>query len=125
MVVSNIRWLPMHFSSRLLQIRKAQGLTQQGLADAAELHINQIRRYEAGSAQPTLEGLTKLAKALHVSLDNLVFDDAERGPSDEKMKLLFEAVERLNEDEQLIIRELLEGMIVKYEARRWTGATTG
>jgi hypothetical protein len=36
------------------------------------------------------------------------------------MKLLFEAVERLSKDEQTIIQELLEGMIVKYEARRWT-----
>jgi len=114
----------MNFSIRLVQIRKSQGLTQQGLADAAGLHINQIRRYATGSAQPTLEGLIKLAKALHVSLDELVFDEGERGPSN-KMQLLFEAVERLNEDEQTIIRELLEGMIVKYEARRWTGTATG
>ncbi len=41
------------------------------------------------------------------------------GPG-ERMKLLFEAVERLSEDEQQISRELLEGMIVKYEAWRWT-----
>ncbi|MDP5209740.1 helix-turn-helix domain-containing protein [Microbulbifer sp. 2205BS26-8] len=85
-----------------------------------KLHINQIRRYESGSAQPTLEGLIKLAKALHVSLDELVFEKDERGPGD-KMRLLFEAVERLDEEEQKVIRELLEGMIVKYEARRWTG----
>lgn len=117
----SITWLlPMNFSTRLTQIRKSQGLTQQGLADAAELHINQIRRYETGTAQPTLEGLIKLAKSLHVSLDELVFDENARGPSD-KMKLLFEAVARLSEEEQAIIRELLEGMIVKYEARRWTG----
>ncbi len=88
------------------------------------LHINQIKRYETGSAQQTLEGLVKLAKALHVGIDEMVFDESERGPSD-KMKLLFEAVERLNEDEQAIIRELLEGMIVKYDARRWTGTATG
>jgi len=120
-----ITWLlPVSFSAKLIQIRKSQGLTQQGLADAAGLHINQIRRYETGSAQPTLEGLVKLAKALHVGIDEMVFDENERGPSD-KMKLLFEAVERLNEDEQTIIRELLEGMIVKYEARRWTGTATG
>jgi len=112
-----------NFSARLIQTRKSQGLTQQGLATAAELHINQIRRYEAGSAQPTLEGLIKLAKALHVSLDELVFDENERGPN-EKMKLLFEAVARLGEDEQRIIRELLEGMIVKYEARRWTSTSS-
>lgn len=115
-----IQWLlPMNFPTRLIQIRKSQGLTQQELAEAAQLHINQIRRYESGAAQPTLEGLTKLAKALHVSLDELVFEAGERGPSD-KMKLLFEAVERLSEEEQAVIRELLEGMIVKYEARRWT-----
>ncbi|MEW4368224.1 helix-turn-helix domain-containing protein [Aliikangiella maris] len=118
-----INWLiPMNFSARLLQIRKSQGLTQQGLADAASLHINQIRRYEAGTAQPTLEGLIKLAQALHVSLDDLVFEANERGPSD-KLKLLFEAAERLSEKEQAIIQELLEGMIIKYEARRWTQQT--
>jgi transcriptional regulator with XRE-family HTH domain len=125
MVVSITWLLPMNFPTRLATIRKSQGLTQQGLADAAELHINQVRRYETGSAQPTLEGLIKLSKALHVSLDELVFEEHERGPSDSKMKLLFEAVERLNEDEQQVIRELLEGMIIKYEARRWTGTSGG
>lgn len=125
-MVLSITWLlPMNFPTRLATIRKSQGLTQQGLADAAELHINQVRRYETGSAQPTLEGLIKLSKALHVSLDELVFEEHERGPSDSKMKLLFEAVERLGEDEQQIIRELLEGMIIKYEARRWTGTAGG
>ena len=74
----------------------------------------------SGASQPTLEGLIKLAKALHISLDELVFDDNQRGPSNQRMKLLFEAVEGLAEEEQSIIRELIEGMIVKYEARRWT-----
>lgn len=68
MVVS-ISWLlPMNFPDRLAMIRKSQGLAQQRLSEAAGLHINQIRCYKAGTAQPTLEGLTKLAKALHVSL---------------------------------------------------------
>lgn len=114
-----ITWLfPMNFPNRLTQIRKARGLTQQSLADAADLHINQIRRYEAGAAQPTLEGLIKLAKALHVSLDELVFEEGDRGPS-EKMKLLFEAVSQLAEEDQHIIKEMLEGMVLKYEAKRW------
>jgi len=119
MAVAITLLLPMNFSKKLIQIRKSQGLTQQGLAEASHLHINQIRRYEAGSAQPTLEGLIKLAQALHVSLDELVFDEYDRGPST-KTKLLFEAIEQLKEDEQTIILELLEGMIFKYEARRWT-----
>jgi hypothetical protein len=66
-----------------------------------------------------------ISKALHVSLNELVFEAHERGPGDSKMKLLFEAVERLNEDEQQVIRELLVGMIIKYKARRWTGTAGG
>ena len=86
------------------------------------MHVNQIKRYEAGSAQPTLEGLIKLAQALHVSLDELVFEEGERGPG-EKLKLLFEAADRLGNSEQDIIREVREGLILKYEARRWTKAS--
>ena len=64
------------------------------------------------------EALVKLASTLHISLDELVFAENERGPSD-KTRLLFEAIEQLQDDEQRIIQELLEGMILKYEARRW------
>ncbi|MEW5251566.1 helix-turn-helix domain-containing protein [Microbulbifer discodermiae] len=118
----SITWLlPMNFPARLIRYRKAVGLTQQSLADAADIHVTQIKRYEAGSAQPTLEGLVKLAKTLHVSIDELVFDEDERGPSD-RTRLLFEAIERLQDEEQQVIREVLEGMILKYEARRWTRA---
>jgi transcriptional regulator with XRE-family HTH domain len=113
--------LPMSFSAKLIQIRKSQGLTQTALSETSTLHINQIRRYEAGTSQPTMEGLIKLAKALHVSIDDLVFDEGDRGPSD-KMKLMFEAINNLSDSEQNIIQELLEGMIVKYETRKWNSA---
>ena len=63
MATTVLTWLlPMNFSTRLVQIRKSRGLTQQALADAAGLHINQIRRYETGSAQPALEGLRRRTK---------------------------------------------------------------
>ncbi len=112
-------FLPMSFPTRLIQIRKDAGLTQQGLADSASLHVNQIRRYEAGTAQPTLEALIKLAKVLHVSLDSLVFEENERGPSDE-LALQFEAVSNMPEEEKRIVRALLDGMILKYQAKQIT-----
>lgn len=107
----------MQFASRLIQFRKAQNLTQQGLADMAQIHVNQIKRYEAGTAQPTLEALVRLAKALHLSLDTLVFAETERGPSDDLL-LQFEAVSQMPEDERRIIKALLEGMIMKYQTRK-------
>ena len=97
-------------------------MTQQGLSDTAELHVNQIRRYEAGTAQPTLDALIRLAKVMHVRLDDLVFGD-ERGPGEE-LALQFEAVSQFTEHEKQTVRELLEGMILKHEARRWDAART-
>jgi len=111
--------LPMNFPTRLIQLRKAADLTQQTLADSASIHVNQIRRYEAGTAQPTLDPLIRLAEVLHVSLDELVFDEHERGPSDE-LALQFEAVSRMPEEERRIIGALLDGMILRYRARQIT-----
>jgi transcriptional regulator with XRE-family HTH domain len=108
-----------NFLARLIQLRKEQGMTQQGFADMAGIHINQVRRYESGSTQPTLEGLVKVAKALHVSLDDLVFGEDERGPSQKGLKLLVEAIEELEERDQEIICEVLEGLVFKYQAKRW------
>ena len=115
--------LPMHFPARLIQLRKAIGFTQQTLAEAAELHVNQIRRYEAGSAQPTLEALIRLAKALHVTLDGLVFEEGERGPDDD-FRLRFEALSQLDAGERVVIKELLDGMLLKHQARRLAQSAT-
>lgn len=65
--------------------------------------------------------IRKLAIALSVSADMLVFDKDERGP-DNELKLQFEAVTRLEPEERRIIKELIEGMIIKYESRRWNKA---
>jgi len=62
-----------------------------------------------------------LAKALHVSLDTLVFEEDERGPSDD-MKLQFEAVAQLPEEDRRIVKALIEGMVIKYQAKRMVGS---
>jgi len=113
--------VPMNFPTRLAQLRKAQGYSQQRLADAVDLHVNQIRRYEAGVAQPTLDALVSLARALHVSLDDLVFEEGERGPS-EQMRLQFEAISQLPDEDQRAVRAMLDGMIVKHQAKKIVGS---
>lgn len=112
--------LPMNFPAQLIQLRRQHGLTQQALADAVGVYVNQIKRYEASTAQPTLETLVSLAKALHVSLDMLVFEESERGPSDE-LRLQFEAISHMPEDERRIVRALLDGMIVKFQTKQMLG----
>jgi len=57
--------IPMSFPIRFIQLRKEHGLTQQGMADTIGIHVTQIKRYEAGTAQPSIEILKKIAIAFH------------------------------------------------------------
>jgi transcriptional regulator with XRE-family HTH domain len=108
----------MEFAERLVALRKEQGLTQQALADRAELHVSQIRRYEGGNATPTLDALKRIAIALSVSSDQLLFDEHERGPDDD-LRLQFEATTRLTPDEKQIVKRVLQGLLLTHEAHRW------
>jgi transcriptional regulator with XRE-family HTH domain len=113
-------YVTMSFSARVIAMRKQKGLTQQSLADASGIHVQQIKRYEAGNAQPTAEALKKLALALHVTSDFLLFEEGERGPSDD-LALQFEAVSHMPDEEKRIIKALLDGMIIKYQTKQMMG----
>jgi transcriptional regulator with XRE-family HTH domain len=111
--------IAMQFPERIAALRKDKSLTQQALADRVGVHLTQIQRYESGAVQPTLDVIRRLAIALSVSADLLVFDKDERGP-DEDLRLQFEAISRMSKDEKKIIKALLDGMILKHEAQRWS-----
>lgn len=97
----------MDFAQRLVALRKERGLTQQALADRVGIHVSNIRRYEAGTSQPTLDVLRNVALALATSADSLLFDEDERGPDD--ARLAFEATRALDDDEKEALKALLEG----------------
>lgn len=111
----------MDFRQRLVNLRKQRGLTQQALSDLTGIHLTQIRRYEGGSSLPTFEILRKLAVALSISADSLLFDEDERGPSDD-LHLQFEAAGRLDPEERRILKELIDGILLKHEAKRWASS---
>jgi transcriptional regulator with XRE-family HTH domain len=102
----------MEFPERLTALRKERSLTQQALADQVGLAVLQIRRYEGGTSQPTLDVIRRLAIALGVSADMLVFDAKERNPAD-ALRYQFEMVSRLSAQEQSVVRSLLDAVIVK------------
>ena len=56
--------------------------------------------------------IRRLAIALGVSADMLVFDEQQRGPT-ESLRYQFETVSRMPEYDQAIIRELLDAVIGK------------
>jgi len=114
----------MIFPEKLVEIRKQRGFTQQAMADKIGIHVSQIKRYEAGTAQPTLEIFYKIVLALNVSADSMLFKKNQRGP-DEDLKLYFEAVSKLTAKEKNTIKELIEGMLIKHDANRWINKDGG
>ena len=117
----HIEFATMSLSARLIALRKDRGLTQQGLADATGIHVQQIKRYEAGSSEPSAEALRKIARTFAISTDWLLFEEGERAPSDD-LALQFEAVQQLSDEERAVIREVVESLIIKYQSRRWDSA---
>ena len=111
----------MNFGERLVRVRKTKGMTQQGLADATGIHVTQVRRYEGGKSQPTLEILRKLATGLSVTSDELLFDETERSPS-EDLRLQFEAASRLPDEDRKVVKSVIEGILLKHEAKRWAAS---
>jgi transcriptional regulator with XRE-family HTH domain len=113
----------LNFNDRLAALRKERALTRQAVADMVGMRISQIRRYESGQSQPTLDAIRKLAVALSVSADMLLFEKSERGP-DEELKLQFEAASRLDPEEKKVIRSVIESIILRHtmeeSARRWS-----
>jgi len=118
MAAELIEFLTMALSEHLVEIRKQRGMTQQTLANEAGVHVTQLRRYEAGTAQPTADVLRRLAIALRTSADALLFDEDERGPDDD-LRLQFEAASRLDPAGKEIVKEVVEGIIMKHDAKRW------
>jgi len=116
--------LIMGFGKRLLTLRKEKGLTQQALSDKSGVHVVQIRRYENDAAQPSLEVIRKLSIALGVTADALVFDDTERGPEDQQLKLQFEAVSKLDTKEREAIKTMIDGVLLMHDAKQYTSRTS-
>lgn len=55
------------FGKHLRKLRKEKKLTQEQLADKANMHFTYIGQIERGLRNPSLVNLQKLAKALRVS----------------------------------------------------------
>jgi len=60
------------FSQRLVRIRKAKGLAQFELADRTGFSRRMIAHYETKAKNPSPSVVTKLTKALNITIDELM-----------------------------------------------------
>jgi transcriptional regulator with XRE-family HTH domain len=111
-----------------LHIKRIQvGLLQEHVARFAGLSrvtINQLENgtlKDLGESQPAVDVLKRLAIALSVNADTLLFDESEGG-ADEDLRLQFEALSAMSPEEKQVAKAVLEAMIVKNQV---TGAVAG
>ena len=69
-----------------------------------------------------LPAVANIATALSVTTDSLLFDTDERGPED-TLAITFEATRHLDPHDQQVVKELIEAMLLKHDAKRWTNAS--
>ena len=109
----------MSFAKNLAKFRKEKGLTQEELVRISGVAISQIRRYETNKSTPSLDAITKLVKALGVSIDEMVFAKstgvAQNKIIDRELLEQFESISKMGKDEKYVVKKILEGVIVKHQ----------
>jgi transcriptional regulator with XRE-family HTH domain len=69
---------PKTLNVRIRERRERLHIDQAELARRAGVHKAQVMRWEAGTYHPLLESIIKLARALEVSVDDLIDDGPEQ-----------------------------------------------
>ena len=68
------------FGEKISALRKKQGLTQMQLAEKLNVSNKTISRWETGEGYPDISVLSALANHLHVTVDQLLADEAQFEP---------------------------------------------
>ena len=104
-------------ATRLLEARKLKGLSQQQVADMANVHFTNVGKYERAEAIPSADILNRIAKALEVSPDYLlngtIQDKAKNSIKDNELLLQFEKIEKLPDNKKNLVKEFLDAFILK------------
>ncbi|MBC7347932.1 MAG: helix-turn-helix transcriptional regulator [Clostridia bacterium] len=71
---------------RLRDLRLRLGLTQEQLAERANLHYSYIGQVERGEKTPSLRALKRLAKAMHTSVDFFLEEQSPYDPQVDSLR---------------------------------------
>jgi transcriptional regulator with XRE-family HTH domain len=111
-----------NLGDRIKDLRKQKNLSQSELADKVGISYAQIGRYETKGAQPPAETLKKIADALGVSPDYLIYGTADEKAktklSDADLINQFKAIENMDEEDKNVIKKLIDAFITKKQIQK-------
>jgi len=114
------------FGDRLQAIRKARGLTQVQLAEAAGTTQRAISYYETEAGFPPAPAVVDLARALHISTDELLgvkppkVERIHDGSESQRLWKRFQMVSTLPERDQKAVIRLVNSLVSLGAAKQRT-----
>ncbi len=106
----------MKLNTTIKKVREAKGLTQKEVALSLKMDASQYSRIENGKTDPSFTIVTKIAKALGVTLPELfnadeIFTDVHS--ADKTLMEKIKVIEQLDEQERNSIYNIIDGLFAK------------
>ena len=114
----------MSFGKNLKDMRVEKNVSQDDLAKKIGVHANHISRYERDLSSPSIEVVQKIADALEISIDELVYGKAnntEVGLNDRDLIGLFKKVQHLNTKQKQTVKDVLDAFVLTADLKKQLG----
>lgn len=96
------------FGNNLKRFRSEKGFSQDVFATKTGVHVTNLSKYERNKSVPSLEIAEKMANALDMSLDELVYgqqnEKARHQISDNELLSLFNKTQQLSDDRKKLLK---------------------
>lgn len=101
--------LAFRLGRNLAHARRQAGLTQEQLAERIQVEITTVSRYETGTTLPSLVTLEAMAAVLHVTIANLLAEEAPQGSAVGKRVLTL--LESLPPAKQRFVADMVASLV--------------
>jgi transcriptional regulator with XRE-family HTH domain len=112
----------MSFGDNLKKIRSDKDISQGDLAKLIDVHASHVSRYERNLTSPTIDVARKIADALEVSTDALIYGSNEQivtnKINDNELLLLFHKIQHLNLEEVNSIKTMLKAFVFQKDIQK-------
>jgi transcriptional regulator with XRE-family HTH domain len=110
------------FGDNLKKIRVEKNVSQQELADLISTHATHISRYERNMAAPSIDVVKKIAEALDVTTDTLIYgtqdEKVKNSLKDSEMLNMFIKAQSLTNKQQDTVKDLLSAFLLKSDLQK-------
>lgn len=102
----------MNIGKNIQRILEERNMKQADLCKKTEISSALMSNYISGTNEPGIERLARIAKALSVSIDKLVYYDEQEPPqNDELKKTLLSLFDMVPDDQKSMLLEMLRAVL--------------